>query len=60
MAQLNKPTPIREFSSDSLKAAVFANRQDMGKAAAMHVASILQELQVDRDEIRIVVGSAPH
>ena len=59
MAQLNKPTPIREFSSDSLNAAVFANRQDMGKAAAMHVASILQELQVDRDEIRIVVGSAP-
>lgn len=59
MTHLNEPTPIRELSSDSLKAAVFANRQDMGKAAAMYVASILQELQANRDEIRIVVGSAP-
>jgi len=59
MTNLNKPNPLRELSSDNLKAAVFANRQEMGLAAAMHAASILEELQADRDEIRIVVGSAP-
>ncbi len=59
MTQLKMPTPIRELSSDNLHAAVFANRQEMGRAAAIHVASLLQELQTNRDEVRIVVGSAP-
>jgi glucosamine-6-phosphate deaminase len=59
MTESNQPIPVREFSSDALKTAVFANRQDMGKAAALYVARVLQDLQADRDEIRIVVGSAP-
>ncbi len=53
------PSPVQEFASDALQAAVFANRQDMGRAAAAYVAEHLRELQEDRDEIRIVVGSAP-
>ncbi len=59
MTNLRMPKPLRELTSDNLKAAVFANRQEMGLAAAMHVTSILEKLQADRDEIRIVVGSAP-
>jgi len=59
MTSPNTPSPIKEFSSDALHAAVFANRQDMGKAAATYVSTYLQELQGERDEIRIVVGSAP-
>ena len=59
MTEQNIPTPIRELSSDSLRAAVFANRQDMGKAAALHVIDYLVNLQKERDEIRVVVGSAP-
>ncbi len=59
MSQSNQPSPIKEFSSDSLQATVYANRQDMGKAAAIYVTDYLKKLQADRDEIRIVVGSAP-
>ncbi len=53
------PSPIREFASDALQAAVFANRHDMGRAAATYVAEYLHGLQAHRDEIRMVVGSAP-
>ncbi len=55
----NSPSPIREFSSDTLRATVFADRQKMGEAAALHVVEYLARLQEGRDEIRIVVGSAP-
>ncbi len=55
----NKVSPTRELSSDLLKAAVFANREEMGAAAAIDVADYLQRLQSDREEIRIVVASAP-
>ncbi len=59
MTESGNPKPVRELSSDSLKAAVYANRQEMGKAAALYVIDYLKELQKSRDEIRIVVGSAP-
>ena len=59
MTETNYPEPIRELTSDSLKAIVYSNRDDMGKAAALHVIEHLVELQSDRDEIRMVVGSAP-
>ena len=59
MTESGNLKPVRELSSDSLKAAVYANRQAMGKAAALYVIDYLKELQKSRDEIRIVVGSAP-
>ncbi len=59
MTESGNPKPVRELSSDSLKAAVYANRQAMGKAAALYVIDYLKELQKSRDVIRIVVGSAP-
>lgn len=59
MTGSGNPKPVRELNSDSLKAAVYANRQEMGKAAALYVIDYLRELQKSRDEIRIVVGSAP-
>jgi glucosamine-6-phosphate deaminase len=59
MSQFDLPSPIREISSDLLQAAVYSNRDDMGKAAALYVASYLKDLQKKQEEIRIVVGSAP-
>jgi len=53
------PTPQREITADKLQASVYANRQEMGRAAALYVAEYLRNLQANRDEIRIVVGSAP-
>ena len=59
MPQTEYPKPIRELSADALHAAVYSNRDDMGKAAALDVIDYLVNLQQGRDEIRIVVGSAP-
>ncbi len=56
---IESPLPIKAFSSDALAVSIFANRQDMGAAAAAYVADYLRRLQSERDEIRIVVGSAP-
>ena len=54
-----EPIPTNEFSADLLRAVVYPNRQDMGRAAAIHVTGYLQQVQAKLDEIRIVVGSAP-
>ena len=59
MTQPTTPSPINEFSADSLQVAVYSTRRDMGRAAAIYVAEYLQGIQKKRDEIRIVVGSAP-
>lgn len=59
MPSLLTPLPVKEFSSDALAVSIFANRQEMGAAAAAYVADYLRRLQSERDEIRIVVGSAP-
>ncbi|MEX0329824.1 MAG: glucosamine-6-phosphate deaminase [Puniceicoccaceae bacterium] len=51
--------PLRLLQADLLKAAVYANRETMGRAAAVHVKDILNKLLQDQEEVRIVVGSAP-
>lgn len=50
---------ISEVVADDLVAFVYSNRELMGIAAADHVAGHLQRLLADRDEVRIIVGSAP-
>ena len=51
--------PIRLFQADYLETGVYADREAMGWAAASHVSDILQRLLQEKDEVRIVVGSAP-
>lgn len=53
------PDPVYRLSVDDLRAEIYATRDAMGRAAALYVASVLKELQKERAEIRIVVGSAP-
>ncbi|MDA9764781.1 MAG: glucosamine-6-phosphate deaminase [Opitutales bacterium] len=59
MSDSNHPTPIRELSPDALNSAVYSNRDDMGKAAALYAIDYLKSIQDTKDEIRIIVGSAP-
>lgn len=53
------PTPCAWARADALTARIFADREQMGRAAAAYVASVLVALQREREEIRMVVGSAP-
>lgn len=50
---------IKEITADRLTAVVYPDRNTMGEAAASHVADHLRLLLNQRDEVRIVVGSAP-
>lgn len=59
MTESSNPQPIRTLSAGKLKAVVYSNRDDMGKAAALHVIDHLLDLQKEQGEIRMVVGSAP-
>jgi glucosamine-6-phosphate deaminase len=59
MTNTDKPKPIRNFQADELKAFVYADRNDMGQAAANHVVNYLHKVQQSKDVVRIVVGSAP-
>ena len=59
MTDSNQPTPIRKLSADALQVEVYSNRDDMGKAAALYALAYLASIQDSKDEIRIVVGSAP-
>ena len=52
-------TPTRTITADLLTCNVYSNRDDMGKAAATYVVSRLAEMLRMKDEVRIVVGSAP-
>lgn len=51
--------PIKELVNGKLKAGVYKSRQEMGAAAAAFVTEELETLLKQKDEVRIVVGSAP-
>lgn len=51
--------PIKTYEADGLTAAVFADRDSMGKAAADYACRVLNEILGENGEARIVVGSAP-
>lgn len=51
--------PIKELHSGKLKVGVFPSRGEMGAAAAAFVTGYLETLLAEKDEVRIVVGSAP-
>ncbi|MCH6258708.1 glucosamine-6-phosphate deaminase [Puniceicoccaceae bacterium K14] len=53
------PFPVSTISAGQLTASVFFNRQELGKAAALHILKYLKNLQNEQNEIRMVVGSAP-
>ena len=53
------PQPVRSLTSDKLRVAVFKTRDEMGRAAAMHVRDHLVNRLSTREHVRIVVGSAP-
>ncbi len=59
MTESELPSPIRSFQSDRLQVAIYPDRPSMGAAAARAVVAHLKELQSTKDEIRILVGSAP-
>jgi glucosamine-6-phosphate deaminase len=59
MTSENRPVAITEFETNRLSVSVYLQRQDMGQAAARYVTEHLQRLLLERDEVRIVVGSAP-
>ncbi|EDY85083.1 Glucosamine-6-phosphate isomerase/6-phosphogluconolactonase superfamily [Verrucomicrobiia bacterium DG1235] len=54
---MNKP--IKEVVNGTLKVSVYSTRQEMGAAAAEFVTTYLARLLEEKDEVRIVVGSAP-
>ncbi|MBD5777883.1 6-phosphogluconolactonase [Pelagicoccus sp. NFK12] len=51
--------PIKEVKSGSLKVGVYPSRPGMGGAAAAYVTDTLESLLKTKEEVRIVVGSAP-
>lgn len=51
--------PIKELFSGGLRVSVYQNRQQMGSSAAKHVTDYIARLLMQKDEVRIVVGSAP-
>ncbi|MGD8414690.1 MAG: 6-phosphogluconolactonase, partial [Candidatus Latescibacterota bacterium] len=50
---------MRAIISDELTANIYPDRSSMGTAAAAFVAGHLQRLLSQKNEVRIVVGSAP-
>lgn len=50
---------ISEYTFDRLRAIVYEDRNSLGKAAAIYVADIINNLLVEQDEIRIVFAAAP-
>lgn len=50
---------MTSFAVEGVQVRVFPRRSAMGRAAAEHVMGILEQLQTEQDELRIVVGSAP-
>ena len=56
---IDQTNPLRRLQSDKLKVEVYADRQDMGRAAAHYAASHLRILALEKSNIRMVVGSAP-
>lgn len=59
MEQLKMVKPIKELVSGKLRAGVYRSRQEMGAAAASFVTDTLEALLEQKEEVRIVVGSAP-
>ncbi len=54
-----EPTPVEEFTVDSLRVSVFENRAQMGRAAAMFVARAIAERQQDAGRANVVFAAAP-
>jgi glucosamine-6-phosphate deaminase len=50
---------INEFKKDNLVCRVFANRDEMGKAAAQDAAAVIRQLLAQQDEINMVFAAAP-
>ncbi len=48
-----------EFSRDRLTVRIYPNRAEMGAAAACEVAGVIRRLLASREEVNIILGSAP-
>ena len=52
-------TSIPIFTRDKLTVKIFRNRAEMGAAAARQVSATMQNLLREREEVNIILGSAP-
>jgi glucosamine-6-phosphate deaminase len=59
MSTTDSQLAVREVQADNLAATIYPSRHAMGEAAASYVANHLRRLLAEKDEVRIVVGSAP-
>ena len=50
---------VKEVKKDNLVCRVYANRDEMGKAAAKDAAAKIRELLQTQDEINMVFAAAP-
>ena len=53
------PVPLKAMSIDGVRVGIYADREQMGRAGATHVVTMLENLLERQNAVRIVVGSAP-